>query len=155
LGSERTLLQWVNLVVIPHLGSSDSRITHALAFWPSSMSLRSRGLHSRRGHSAIFQIVGNLVLVPHEGWIDLSAPALRPCGLRPCRSLPSGFIPAGDILRYARSCGLFDVAPLPRAPFPPKTIRHKTFFVAKPMQSFMRQILLQTLPPLGFHLCAK
>lgn len=32
--------------------------------------------------------------------------------------------------------GFFDVAPLPRAPFPPKTMRHKTFFTAKPMQSF-------------------
>jgi len=37
-------------VVVPHLGSIDSRITHALALWASSMSRRSRGLHSRRGH---------------------------------------------------------------------------------------------------------
>ena len=62
-------LQCVNLVVVPHLGSIDSRITHALALWLSSMSRRSRGLHSRRGHSAICQIVGNLVVDRHEGSI--------------------------------------------------------------------------------------
>src|SRR5438094_8053886 len=39
------LLQWVNLVVVPHLGSIDSRITHALALWAASVSHRSRGLH--------------------------------------------------------------------------------------------------------------
>src|SRR5260370_41598833 len=101
----------------------------------------SQGVHSRRGHSAICQIVGNLVVVPHEGSIDLSAPALRPCGLCPCRSLPSGSIPAGDILRYARSwvpywwfhtkvrlisalqrfgpAGFVHVARFPAVPFPP------------------------------------
>ena len=52
-------LQCVNLVVVPHLGSIDSRITHALAFWASSMSRRSRGLHSRRGHCTTRQDVSS------------------------------------------------------------------------------------------------
>ena len=45
--------------------------------------------------------------------------------------------------------GFFDVAPLLRAPFPPKTMRHKTFFTAKPMQSFRREPLLGSVPRLG------
>ncbi|PYL76233.1 MAG: hypothetical protein DMF27_09585 [Verrucomicrobia bacterium] len=32
--------------------------------------------------------------------------------------------------------------------------RYKTFFSAKAMQSALRQILLRTVPQLGFHLCA-
>jgi hypothetical protein len=45
--------------------------------------------------------------------------------------------------------GFFDAAPLPRAPFPPKTMRHKTFFTAEPMQSFRREPLLGSVPRLG------
>jgi hypothetical protein len=51
--------------------------------------------------------------------------------------------------------GFSDVALLQQARFPSKTMRHKTFFTAKPMQSFLRQILLRTVPDLRFRFSAK
>jgi hypothetical protein len=93
-------LQYVNLVVVPHLGSIDSRITHALALWASSTSRRSRGLHSRRGHARRARRLANLVATWSAGSIDSLAPAPSPFGLCPCCSLPSGSIPAGDILQW-------------------------------------------------------
>src|SRR4029077_10869320 len=88
-------------------------------------------------------------------------PATRDCGLYVSARLncPVFWLPKPKNRtirsRTYRLCGLFDVAPLQRTPFPPKTKRHKTFFTAKPMQSSPRQILLRTVHELGFHLCAK
>jgi len=75
---------------------SGALAVRSFTLWALSMSLASQRLHSRRGQSAICQIVGNLVVGPHEGSID-------------------SLFPEGSPLR-----GFFDVALLQRAPFPPK-----------------------------------
>jgi hypothetical protein len=90
------------------------------------MSHRSRGLHSRRGHSTVRQIVGNLVVTPREGSIDSLAPARSPFGLRLSVSAPAGRIPAGDKalrargsanLRVVRHEGSIDSLAPARSPF--------------------------------------
>jgi hypothetical protein len=67
------------------------------------MSLRSRGLHSRRGHGAMCQRVGQLDGNFHmQVRLTHSLPLVRPADLRLSGSAPAGRIPAGDTTSRAR-----------------------------------------------------
>ena len=73
------LLRWVNLVVVPRLGSIDSRITHALALWASSMSLAVPAASIPAGDIAqSARRLANLRVVRSEGSIDSRSPERSP-----------------------------------------------------------------------------
>jgi len=90
-------LEWVNLVVVRHLGSIDSL---APARSPFGLRLFVSAPAGRIPAGDIVPrsfAVGELRVVSHLGSIDSLSPESSPCGLRPCRTAPAGSIPAWDI----------------------------------------------------------